>query len=339
MKLIIPVLVLILLTGTVFGVDITIAQARVDANGDGIPDLLGQTVTIVGIATCDGTTFGDISCYVQDETAGINVYAYDPPSSGPIIEGQQYRITGEIKQYNGLTEISPASEDDYQYLGNPGIPESFYAEMPANYTIDESYEGELMIFGDDNPMAPRWVTVANEPESGGGWNFNVWNGSIDIAVHVSDDTGIDISEIHAGTRLIITGIGGQYDSEPPYTSGYQLLPRKQSDLVIFNPTIQDGFHLSLLTPNPFAPSIGETITIEYNGTGMRLSLTVFDRAGREMITLADSRPTGDMIIWNGKDDRNVVLPAGPYILLLEGVDSEGKRYTTTETVVVATPMN
>ena len=337
MKLLIPVLAALLLTGSVLGETITIAEARVDANGDGIPDLLGQTVTIEGIATCDGTTFGDISCYIQDETAGINIYAYDPPVSGRILAGEKYRLTGEIKQYNGLTEISPASASDYTLLGTPGIPDEYYNIMYPNYIINESYEGELMVFG--SVSESRWVTVANEPESGGGWNFNVWNGSTAIAVHVSDDTGISVSDIHAGTRLIITGIGGQYDSEPPYTSGYQLLPREQTDIVLFNPSIQEGFHLELLTPNPFAPSIGETITIEYNGTDMRLSLTVFDRAGREIITLADSRPAGDMIIWTGKDARDVILPAGSYILLLEGVDSEGKRYTTTETVVVATPMN
>ncbi len=343
MSRIIPVLALVLCAAAGLSQEVlTIAEARVDSDGDGIPDRLGEIVTIEGIATCEGTLFStnppNLSFYVQDETAGINVYAFDdatPP--GGISAGQEWRITGEILQYNGLTEISPEDPSDFELLGTPGVPAP--EQLARNQGVSESLEGLLLAAG--NSQTQQWVTVASEPEfAGGGWNFNVWNGQMDIAVRVSESTGISLAGVTAGVRLFLVGIGGQYDSSLPYTSGYQLLPRYQTDLEIFEPSIGSGFHLEVLTDNPFAPSLGETVNLEYGGPeGMRFSLTVFDRAGRAVARLAESRHSGDIHQWDGTDDEDEVLPIGPYVVLLEGVDQGGSRYTTTETVVVAAPLN
>jgi len=339
MKSCFPVLFLILFTGLSGAQTVTIEEAREDLNGDGIPDHLGEILTIEGTATCEGTLFSEtgLSFYVQDETAGINVYAYDSASPGPIAAGERWRITGEIKQYNGLVEISPSSPSDFTYLDTPGMPDPL--QLGINQGVSESVEGLLLALG--NSAEGQWVTVANDPESaGGGYNFNIWNGQTAVAVRVNSSTGISVSGISAGTRLFMRGIGGQYDSEPPYDSGYQLLPRYQSDMQIYQPTISDGFHLTVLTGNPFAPALGETVNLEYGGpSDMDFTLTVFDRTGRDVTHLAESRPAGDVVQWNGADDTGETLPIGPYIVLLEGVDSEGKRYTTTETVVVAAPLN
>jgi len=334
-----PVLLLILLIGSAGAQTVTIEVAREDLDGDGMPDHLGEIMTIEGIATCEGTLFSEtgLSFYVQDETAGINVYAYSSASPGTINAGEQWRITGEILQYNGLVEISPSDPSDFVYIDDPGVPEPLY--LVLNQGVSEAVEGLLLGLG--NSTQQQWVTVANSPESaGGGYNFSVWNGQNAVAVRISGSTGVSVSGISAGTRLFLKGIGGQYDSEPPYDSGYQLLPRYQSDLEIYQPSISDGFHLSLLTSNPFAPSLGETLNMEFGGpSGMRFTITVFDRSGRDVRHLADSRPAGDVMQWEGKDDSGEILPIGPYIVLLEGVDSDGKRYTTTETVVIAAPLN
>ncbi len=334
-----PVLMLILFAGLAGAQTVSIAEAREDLNGDGIPDHLGEILTIEGVATCEGTLFSEtgLSFYVQDETAGINVYAYSSASPGAIEAGDEWRITGEIMQYNGLTEISPDSPSDFVYIDHPGVPQPL--QLALNQGVSESIEGQLLALG--NSSLSQWVTVANDPESaGGGYNFNVWNGQNSVAIRVNESTGISISNITAGTRLFMLGIGGQYDSEPPYDSGYQLLPRYQTDLEVYQPSIYDGFHLTVLTDNPFAPVLGETVNLEYGGpAGMRFTLTVFDRSGRAVTHIAESRPAGDVVQWNGKDDYNKILPLGPYLVLLEGVDTDGKHFTTTETLVVATPLN
>ena len=314
---------------------LTIAEARVDNNGDGMPDLLGETVTIRGIATCETTLFSTsgISFYVQDATAGINVYAYEAP--GNLSPGEEWEITGEIKAYNGLTEISPASVDDYLYVGNPGMPSPF--QMVRNQPISEPLEGMLVAAGDQE--LSQWVTVATNPSyAGGGYNFDVWNGQTVIPVRVNESTGISVSSVATGTRLFLKGIGGQYDSTAPYDSGYQLLPRYQTDITVFNPSVENNFHLDV-SGNPFAPSLGETMTVEYGGPqGVHFNLTVFDRAGRARALLAVYSPAGDVFAWDGRDDWNEYLPMGQYILFLEGVFSDGERLTTTETVVIAAPL-
>ncbi len=335
----VTVLMMFLIAGIAGAQTVTIQEAREDLDGDGIPDHLGEILTIEGVATCEGTLFSEtgLSFYVQDETAGINVYAYDSASPGTISAGEEWRITGEIKQYNGLVEISPSSPSDFTLLGTPGVPDPL--QLGINQGVTESTEGLLLALGSSSQG--QWVTVANAPESaGGGYNFNVWNGQTAIAVRVNSTTGIDVSNISAGTRLFMKGIGGQYDSDPPYDTGYQLLPRYQTDLQIYQPTISDSFHLTVLTGNPFAPSLGETVNLEYGGpSDMTFTLTVFDRSGRDVTHLADSRPAGDIVQWDGTDDNGETLPIGPYIVLLEGIDSQGRRYTTTETVVVAAPLN
>ena len=336
-------LILLICAGAAGAQTIAIAEAREDLNGDGIPDHLGEIVTIEGVATCEGSLFAqstspdNLSFYVQDETAGINVYGYDDASPGTISAGDAWQITGEIKFYNGLTEISPTDPSDFEYLGHPGVPDP--EQLSENQGVSEPFEGLLLSIG--NESVGRWVTVADEPYfAGGGYNFNVWNGQTAIAVRVNESTGISMGSITVGVRLFLTGIGGQYDSESPYDTGYQILPRYQSDLAIYQPDIAGTFHLTILTGNPFAPSLGETINMEYGGpSGMSLTLTVFDRAGRVEARLAESRPVGDVVQWDGTDENYETLPVGPYIVLLEGVDAEGKRYTTTETVVVAAPLN
>ncbi len=218
-----PVLILTLFIGLAGAQTVTIEEAREDLNGDGIPDHLGGIMTVEGIATCEGTLFSTtgLSFYVQDETAGINVYAYSSASPGTITAGERWRMTGEIMQYNGLVEISPSSSSDFVYLDSPGVPLPLL--LGLNQGVSEGVEGFLLALG--SSTTGQWVTVANNPESaGGGYNFEVWNGQTAVAVRVNESTGINVLNITAGTRLFLIGIGGQYDSEPPYDSGYQLLP-------------------------------------------------------------------------------------------------------------------
>jgi len=62
---------------------------------------------------------------------------------------------------------------------------------------------------------------------------------------------------------------------------------------------------------------------------------VFDRSGREVARPVESRMGGDVMEWAGLDDHEEALPMGPYLVMLEGIDGDGERYVTTETVVVA----
>lgn len=97
----------------------TIAEVRVDANKDGVPDNLGKRYAIEGIVTAQSeavtpkNAFFEV-IYVQDATGGITVFGV---SQTPVQIGQKVRITGFVDQYGGDTEIQIDKEaNDLQVL-------------------------------------------------------------------------------------------------------------------------------------------------------------------------------------------------------------------------------
>ncbi|KAB7667695.1 5'-nucleotidase C-terminal domain-containing protein [Bacillus sp. B1-b2] len=93
----------------------------------------GNTVTIEGIATTNTGLWGGSTFYMQDESAGMFVYA-SPKSVKP---GEKVRITGELKTYKNELEIVPTSLDIL----------SSENELPAAESVKEvtaSTQGELL---------------------------------------------------------------------------------------------------------------------------------------------------------------------------------------------------
>ena len=74
-------------------------------------------------------------------------------------------------------------------------------------------------------------------------------------------------------------------------------------------------------PNPFDPTIEQTtINVELPGGG--LSVSLYDRMGRIVATLADpNHPVGLSFQWDGRNDSGKILPSGMFILF--ACDSEG----------------
>ncbi|MBT2658649.1 lamin tail domain-containing protein [Bacillus sp. ISL-18] len=85
-----------------------IAEVRTsDAKGQ--PVNLNQYFTIEGVATVDNQILGTQkqNFYVQDDTAGINIFNTSLDLGYQILKGDKVRITGKVLVYNGLTEFEP----------------------------------------------------------------------------------------------------------------------------------------------------------------------------------------------------------------------------------------
>ena len=84
---------------------LTIGEARIDANGDFMPDRLGQKVTIGGRASSHSDVMhtSRLSVFIQDTTDGIEIYNIDP--GPPIEEGDSVVVSGTIEMYEGVTRI------------------------------------------------------------------------------------------------------------------------------------------------------------------------------------------------------------------------------------------
>lgn len=204
---------------------------------------LGSQVTVTGIVT-NGPSLGGIR-YLQDDGAGIAAF----PGSGSVPgfsppQGANITVTGTLAMFNGLLEITPIASFNINSTGNP---------LPAPLLITPN--------GLNEDVESRLVRINGVHFTGSG-NFTsgTWNIS----------TGPESTNIYlaAGHPLIgtpvpqgpvdITGIASQHDNNPPYLSGYQLLPRGSADITphaqiaILPPVVQDqlvpdGFTLNWST--------------------------------------------------------------------------------------------
>jgi uncharacterized protein YdeI (BOF family) len=180
----------------------------------------GEIVTVQGAVTALPGTFETVAqnreLYVQDGTAGIDVFESlglpVPPSSLSI--GDIVTLTGEIGFYNGKMEILDPTVVVTQGLNSLIAPKIQFAG-----NINETTEGLLVV-----------VTGTVSSKGSSGFTLNDASGS--TAVYIDSGTGIDLSGINNGDMVRVIGLSAQYDSSPPYDSGYQIMPRYQSDIAL-----------------------------------------------------------------------------------------------------------
>ncbi|MBM3314282.1 T9SS type A sorting domain-containing protein, partial [candidate division WOR-3 bacterium] len=160
-----------------------------------------------------------------------------------------------------------------------------------------------------------------------------------IAIRVNDASGIDLSWVTVGRRIRFLGIGGQYDPEEPYNSGYQLMPRFQADLydttAAFEPA--EKLRIDSVTPNPFAPRSGQAVTVQLNSPRTyRLTVEVYDLEGRIVKDLLSNGAGGYYDLkWDGTDRLGRPLPAGTYLLSIKGSSGAGQTEVVTRPVALA----
>ncbi|WP_257348156.1 5'-nucleotidase C-terminal domain-containing protein [Pseudalkalibacillus decolorationis] len=191
----------------------------------------GQTVTVEGIVTADFTG-SNLSAYIQDDTAGINVFSFNE-NLAVLEEGQKIEVTGEITSYRGLTEIEPTSVTVVSE-GN---------ELPAAQSIDLAtlYNNEAEPLEGSRVTVTGFIQSIPSSPAGGGYNISFIDDSMQGTIlRVEESTGIDVSTLQEGKWYSVTAIVGQYND-------YQLLPTKASDF-------------SLLEDQPPAPEPKETYT-------------------------------------------------------------------------------
>ena len=72
-----------------------------------VKQLIGDIVTIEGIATTNTGLWGNATFYMQDGTAGMFVFR-SPKTVKP---GDKVKLTGKMTTYNGEIEIEPSNLD------------------------------------------------------------------------------------------------------------------------------------------------------------------------------------------------------------------------------------
>ena len=204
----------------------TCAEARVDANNDGIPDrkATGDTVTVVGVVTSPNyvASANGTSYYIQDETAAINVF-----KSGSIVNldlGDLVTVTGKIDQFRGLTEIVPLTTGlahIYVQKKNQPLPDPVVVTAAELNSNGEQYEGKLikMLNLTKSPFSVAWPAANTDA------NMTMYQNADSVTMRIDRDTDID-GQPEPTYPVNVTGIATQFTSgSTVYFGGYQISPR------------------------------------------------------------------------------------------------------------------
>jgi len=194
-----------------------ISTVREDLNNDYIPDHLGETFTIQGIVISPNFQTNNISYFIDDGTGGIDLF--HSGSTTPVLNlGDEVMVTGDVSQYNGLTELIPANESDIMVVstGNP-VPFPIVLTI-AQYIADaESFESRLIGFMNLTKVGGTWPSGANG-------TIQMSDGVDTIDVYIDKDTDLDNNPEPTWPKDVIA-IGSQFTTSTPPNDGYEVDPR------------------------------------------------------------------------------------------------------------------
>ncbi len=218
-------IVLLFITNYAISQVITLDSLRKqDANG--VPLLLGQTVTVQGVVTTQGE-LGPPLVYLQSSTAGTA--AYDATFGAGVVRGDSVQVTGLVTHYNGLTELQPVSAFNIISTGKTTTPVVLTPTQAREN--GELYEARLIkIVGITAVKTTGGVIATTWATSASGTNYRIFVGtdSVDIRIYTSTNIANTIIPPYPFT---VTALESQFDSSTPYLSGYQIIPRNLDDIV------------------------------------------------------------------------------------------------------------
>ncbi len=251
--------------------------------------LLGQTVTTRGVVTTH-REFGLSLVYFQVRTAGC--VGFDTTFSSAVKRGDSIEVTGVVSQFNGLTELNPVSSVTVLDTGktvNPTV-----ATCTQIRTNGELYEGKLIkILNVTAVHTTAGGNVTVWTVSGSGTNYRILVGSDSCDIRIYATSEIANQPIIAFPFNVVAECS-QFDSSIPYTSGYQILPRRLDDFsgaTVIQPSsniIPDKFFLHQNYPNPFNPKTIINYELPVSG---QVSLKVYNILGMEVASLVNQGTT------------------------------------------------
>jgi hypothetical protein len=179
-------------------------------------------VAIQGVITSLYDTSADFGNFMQDGTAGIDLYS-TPLSMQSAVVGDEYMVIGNVTSYNGLKEITGVGSN-YLFIGSGRTVTPVVVTCNELATNGELYEGQLI-------KILNVTTSDSFPDSGKGKTMTITDntGSVKLDADSTVKFGSYAGKKPGGSFTII-GNGGQYDTTSPYTESYQITPRGATDI-------------------------------------------------------------------------------------------------------------
>lgn len=232
------IIYILLLSFNIFSQSIPIDSVRMQ-DGNGVPLLLGQTVTVRGVVTMSSELASPL-VYFQDPTGGL--VGYDGNFWSGTNEGDSIQCTGVVTQFNGLTELQPVNSHTVLATSIPFSPQMVTPSDIRNN--GELYEGRLIrVNGVTAVRNFSGQLITNWQTSGSGTNYRIFVGPDSCEIRIYTSTNIANSQVPPYPFSVIA-LASQFDASPPYNTGYQIIPRRLSDLI---PQSGGGPLLSVIT--------------------------------------------------------------------------------------------
>ncbi|MGE6487369.1 CehA/McbA family metallohydrolase [Paenisporosarcina sp. NPDC076898] len=246
--------------------DLTVITKLADVRGSddkGQPIHLNESFTIEGVVTFENGVLGSqkSNFYLQDETAGINVFgSFDHNLT--IERGDKLRVSGKVIYYNGLTEFEPTSIKKVLAQQELPAPKQLSILDMTNYAIAEPLEGSL---------AKVSGKVSAVTASGSNTNVTIVDeNNKSTLVRVMAKTNINIEkDIVQNKSYTFTGVVSQYTTSATAKSGYQLFPRDVKDISPMLGITHTPITTTYLDTNVSFEAVvdgAESVTLSYKGT-------------------------------------------------------------------------
>ncbi len=268
-------------------------------DADGIPDSLGVSCEVRGIVYGGNLRGGGLQFTLidaNDADAGMGLFNLEGNFGYTVYEGDEVAVQGTVGFFNGLTQMNP----DTVIL----LSENNSIFGPEDVSVlSETTESKLIRI-----PAVRIVDASEWTNGGTGFNVTVSNGSVEFEMRIDNDTEI-FGTAPPTEAFNLIGIGGQFDNSAPHDAGYQILPRRLSDIDIISSA-----------PNPLAEG---AIRVYPNPTDTWLEITTDIPVARIELSNLLGQPLQVIAQPEASTQLDVsALSAGLYLLTFYG--AEGK---------------
>ena len=215
----------------------TINQVK-GINAQGVADSINTYCKLIGVVHGLNYANTGLSFYMMDANAGINVYSASALYGYNVTEGDRIRVIGKIQQTRGLIEILPDSIVKISTGNTLSTPLVVTTLTDAN----ESY----LIKMNSLTYISGWPTIAGPTAT-----VLAKNGADTITIEIFSQCPLQGTAAPVNLFNII-GIQSQYTSAitPPFLTGYYILPRSVSDLILSVNDIQNEVSNISIYPNP-----------------------------------------------------------------------------------------
>ena len=189
----------------------------------------GSTVTIRAVVI-NGTEMGNIR-YVQDADAGLALYAQPAklPGFGELRAGDSIQVTGQLKVYNGLTEMDPIASFHKLASGVAVRALQVPVERAAEAFVEANESRLLEIKGVTRLTTPTGSTATTLAGNANYLLNGQTGGLVRIMSASSGPEGLVDATPPTGEPFDVRGVLSQF--APSGMGGYQLMPRLATDLV------------------------------------------------------------------------------------------------------------